>query len=74
MNPTTLAFLFGIVIGGFGATLLIGLLFLDRKPDQVNNVQNMTICWDRSLIDQLKISKPPVWGAERPVPLTQVQD
>jgi len=29
-----IAFLFGVVVGGLGGTLLIGLLFLNREPEK----------------------------------------
>jgi hypothetical protein len=34
MNPTMIAFFFGVVVGGFGGMLLIGLLFLNREPEK----------------------------------------
>ena len=32
MNQGMIGFIFGVVVGGLGVTLLIGLLLLDREP------------------------------------------
>jgi len=42
MNSAMIAFFFGVVVGGLGGTLLIGLLFLNREPDQkVKDIQKI---------------------------------
>jgi len=62
MTPATLGFLFGVVVGGFSVTLLIGLLFLAKQPEKIENVQNIGVSLDNSSINNLKIKEPRTWG------------
>ena len=41
MTPSMIGFLCGMVVGGFGATFLIGLLFLDREPEEEIDIQEI---------------------------------
>jgi len=34
MNPAMIAFFFGVIVGGLGATLLIGLLLMKNEPKE----------------------------------------
>jgi hypothetical protein len=38
MNPAMIGFFFGVLVGGLGVILLIGLLFLDREPEEANDI------------------------------------
>ncbi len=70
MTLPMIGFLCGVVVGGFGATFLIGLLFLDREPEKEKSIQKIWIGLDRASIAKSKIRE----ATRKPCSLKKLPD
>lgn len=57
MTPPIIGFISGVVVGGFSATLIIGLLILNREPEKGEDIQKVANGLERASLAKSKISK-----------------
>jgi hypothetical protein len=68
MNSAMIAFLFGVVVGGLGAILLIGLLFVNRENEKnVKDIHKIGNSLHGASIAKLKMDRvlQALWGTLR---------